>query len=94
MMHFYNLPSKCTITIYSLAGEIVDVFSHDSNTYSGEDITWYEDFAGDGIEFSGGMHSWDVVSESDQAVATGMYLYTVKNDNSGDVQRGKIVIIK
>ncbi len=94
MIHFYNLPNKCTVTIYTLAGEIVDAFSHDSDTYNGDDIAWYEDFAEGDIEFSGGMHSWDVVSEADQALATGMYLYTVKNDVSGDVQRGKIVIIK
>ena len=94
MMHFYNLPERCTITIYTLAGEIVDKFYHDAATYTGDDIAWYESFAGSNVEFSGGMHSWDVVSEADQAIATGMYLYTVKNEDSGNVQRGKIVIIK
>ncbi|MCP4581137.1 MAG: hypothetical protein GY839_05930 [candidate division Zixibacteria bacterium] len=94
MIHFYNLPDKCTIIIYTLAGEIVDHIYHDAATYSGGDIAWYGSFAGDGSVFSGGMHSWDVVSEADQALATGMYLYTVRNEVSGDIQKGKFVVIK
>ena len=94
MIHFYNLPDRCTVTIYTIAGEIVDKFYHDSATYTGDDIAWYENFSNDDVVFSGGMHSWDVVSEADQAIATGIYLYTVKDETSGDVQRGKIAIIK
>ena len=94
MIHFYNLPQNCTITIYTVAGEIVDKINHDASTYTGDDIAWFENFADEDVVFSGGMHSWDVVSEADQAIATGMYLYTVKDENSGDIQRGKLVIIK
>jgi hypothetical protein len=94
MIHFYNLPQRCVITIYTVAGEIVDKIHHDANTYSGGDVAWFENFADGDVVFSGGMHSWDVVSQADQAVATGMYLYTVKDEVSGDVQRGKLVIIK
>jgi len=94
MIHFYNLPNKCTIAIYTMAGEIVDRIYHDAVTYDGSDIAWYESYAGSNTVFSGGLHGWDVVSEADQALATGMYLYTVKDDVTGDVQKGKFVVIK
>jgi len=94
MIHFYNLPNKCTIAIYTMAGEIVDRIYHDAAMYDGSDIAWYESYAGGNTVFSGGLHGWDVVSEADQALATGMYLYTVKDDVTGDVQKGKFVVIK
>ncbi len=93
-LHFFNLPEKCTITIYTLAGEIVDRIDHDAANYGGEDIAWYQNYAGEDVVFSGGFHSWDIVSESDQALASGMYLYSVKDEVSGDIQRGKFIIIK
>ena len=94
MINFYNLPDKCTITIYTIAGEVVDKIYHDAATYNGGDISWYDNYSGEGSVFSGGLHSWDVVSEADQAIATGIYLYTVKDEVTGDVQKGKFVIIK
>jgi hypothetical protein len=44
--------------------------------------------------FSGGMHGWDLVTKSDQAVATGLYFYTVEDIDTGKVHKGKFVVIK
>jgi len=41
-----------------------------------------------------GKISWDVLSEYGRAIATGLYVYVVENLDSGEVQRGKLVIIK
>ncbi len=41
-----------------------------------------------------GKHEWDVLSEHGRAIATGLYIYVVRNEQSGEVQRGKLVIIK
>jgi hypothetical protein len=41
-----------------------------------------------------GKLAWDVLSEYGRAIASGLYVYTVKNQDSGEVQRGKLVIIK
>ncbi len=41
-----------------------------------------------------GKHEWDVLSEHGRAIATGLYIYVVKNENTGEIQRGKLVIIK
>jgi hypothetical protein len=93
-LYFFNLPGKCTITIYTLAGEIVDKIEHDAATYNGADIAWYQNYAQGDVTFSGGLHSWDVVSEADQAVATGLYLYSVKDNSTGEIQKGKFIVIK
>ncbi len=94
MIHFANLPGKCTIRIFNLAGELIKKIEHDGSTYDGSDISWYAQYAGEGAIFPGGLHSWDLVTEHDQAAATGLYVYVVEDHNSGVIQRGKILIIK
>ena len=92
-LNFYNLPKRSEIRIYSLAGEIVKTLYHDSDSYQG-DTRWYDDFSADNRILSGGEHSWDLLSENGLSLAGGLYLFTVKNKDSGKVQRGKFVIIK
>jgi len=41
-----------------------------------------------------GKFAWDVLSEYGRAIATGLYVYVVENLDSGEIQRGKLVIIK
>lgn len=41
-----------------------------------------------------GFEDWNLTSNVNQAVASGIYLFTVKNQENGDVQTGKFVIIK
>ncbi len=43
---------------------------------------------------SAGFENWNLTSSVGQAVASGIYLFTVEDLNSGDVQTGKFVIIK
>ncbi len=92
-LNFFNLPADSEIRIYTLAGEIVKTLRHQSASYNG-DIRWYDDFSSDNRILAGGEHSWDLLSDSGLSVAGGLYLYTVKNFDSGNVQRGKFVIIK
>jgi len=92
-MNFYNLPARSEIRIYTLAGEVVKTLHHDSESYIG-DIRWYDDFSAENRTLPGGEHSWDVLSENGLSITGGMYLYTVKDRDSGRVQRGKFVIIK
>lgn len=92
-INFYNLPAEAEIRIYTLNGDLVDSFIHDGN-YSGENIQWYEKFTRGKPQFAGGEHAWDLVTKDDQAIATGLYLFTVKNLKSGEIQRGKFLVIK
>lgn len=93
-MYFYNLPEKCRITIYTLAGEVVDNIDHNAASGNGADIAWFSNYASGDMVMSGGVHGWDVVSKADQAIATGLYLFTVKNEVTGDIQKGKFLVIK
>ena len=92
-LNFYNVPERAEIRVYTLAGEIVAEMEHDADTYSG-DTRWYDDFSADNRILPGGEHSWDLLSENGLSLAGGLYLYTVKDLDTGDVQHGKFVIIK
>jgi hypothetical protein len=43
---------------------------------------------------STGQVEWDMVSENTRAIASGLYIYVVRNDDTGEIQRGKLVILK
>jgi hypothetical protein len=90
---FYNLPAKAEVRIYTLAGEIVATLDHDAATYNG-DSRWFNDFSSDNRIMPGGEHAWDLLSEANQNLTSGLYLYTVRNKESGEVQQGKFAVIK
>ncbi len=93
-LYFTNLPSHSEIRIYTLAGDLVDQFDHDGATYSASDIQWFQKFSDGTQQLAGGEHAWDLITKKDQAVATGLYLFTVKNKDTGSIQRGKFLVIK
>lgn len=90
---FYNLPARAEIRVYTLAGEIVARMNHDAETYQG-DVRWFRDFSSEDRILPGGEHAWDLLSEANQNLATGLYLFTVKDLDSGNVQRGRFAVIK
>lgn len=93
-IYFFNLPARCEIRIYTLAGDVVDTILHDSQSYTGLDTRWFGVYAGENVQFSGGEHAWDLVTTDDQALATGLYLYTVEDLQTGEIQKGKFAVIK
>ncbi len=95
-MYFYNLPARCEIKIYTLAGDVVANLHHDGVAYDGSTIEWFRRFGSvqGAAQFSGGEHAWDLITKFDQAIATGLYLFSVKDADSGDVKTGKFLVIK
>ncbi len=94
-IYFYNLPPLCEIRIYTVAGDIVATIEHSSSTYNGSDIQWFQHYASDNSQrLPGGLHAWNLITTADQAIATGLYLFTVKDLNTGAIKRGKFLIIK
>ncbi len=93
---FYNLPERCEINVYTLAGDIVASLDHEGATYNGSDILWYDNFGGDEEKrvFSGGEHAWDLLSESGQSITQGLYLFSVKDLATDKVQQGKFSVVK
>ncbi|NOX38212.1 MAG: hypothetical protein GXO78_11840 [Calditrichaeota bacterium] len=73
-IQFINLPARCVIKIYTLAGDLVNTLYHDNPDLG------YED--------------WNLTSSVGQAISSGIYLFTVEDLDSGEVQVGKFVIIK
>ncbi len=93
-IYFYNLPQKCEITIYTLAGDIVAVLDHDE-TYNGSEIRWFETYSREGNQIlSGGEHAWDLITKHDQAISSGLYLFSVKDKITGKIKVGKFLVIK
>lgn len=93
-LYFANLPARAEIRIYTMAGDLVKTLRHEGDTYNGSDLEWFARYADGTQSFAGGEHAWDLVTDNDQATATGLYLFTVENLDTGSIQRGKFVIIK
>ncbi|MFN3529632.1 MAG: hypothetical protein ACK417_06895 [Bacteroidia bacterium] len=94
---FYNLPERAEIRVYTLSGDAVATLFHDSDAaFNGSTIGWYNNFGGDPnrVVMSGGEHSWDVLSDDKQNLASGLYLFSVKDLKTNEVQTGKFAIIK
>jgi hypothetical protein len=95
MLWFFNLPAEAEVRIYTLAGDIVDEFIHHGATYKGEDVALMQKrIGGSNTVLPGGLHAWDLISAFDQAIATGLYFFSVKDLATGEIQTGKFVIIK
>ncbi|MCK4427046.1 MAG: hypothetical protein KAW16_01030, partial [candidate division Zixibacteria bacterium] len=77
-LRFINLPSQCTIRIYTLDGDLVRTLEHDKQE-------------GD---LGATYHYWDLISRNTQAVVSGIYLFCVEDKKTGETQVGKFVIIK
>ncbi len=94
---FVNIPENCTIKIYTLAGDLVDKIVHHGS--EGEDvITVGAALNKDKLKQSDitatGMASWDLLSHNNQIIAAGVYLFSLKDHDSGNIKVGKFVIIK
>ena len=76
LIHFANLPPKCTIRIFSLDGDLIRELDHDS----------------DPGDYTANHDTWDLINRSLQLVVSGLYYWTVEDDR-GNVQTGKLVII-
>ena len=71
-MKFIHLPPRCTIRVFTLAGDIVATLEHDDPVR--------------------GELSWNLLSESNRAIASGVYVFTVESDFGKQI--GKFVVIR
>ncbi|MEW5993190.1 MAG: hypothetical protein AB1744_02190 [Candidatus Zixiibacteriota bacterium] len=73
---FANLPAKCTISIFSLDGDLIKRIDHDY----------------DPSDPNSSYHEWDLVTRNIQMIVSGLYYWTVEDDQ-GQVQIGKLVVL-
>jgi len=96
-IYFYNLPQKAIITIYTLSGDKVRTLVHEEGISHGQNIDWFSQTGNvntSDIIFAGGIHAWDLITDKDQALATGMYIVHVQDELHGTIKTGTFLIIK
>ncbi len=95
---FANLPRRCMIRIYTLAGDLVLEQRFDGAGYHGEGARGLYDPRADldvpPPTLSGATFAWNMITRAGQAAATGLYLWSVQDLDADRVSRGKFVIVK
>jgi hypothetical protein len=94
---FANLPERCTIRIFTLAGDLLLEKEFDGATYHGEGVRGvYDPTSGLGKPtLSGATFGWDLITRQGQAIATGLYLYSVQDHTRGNKYTvGKFLVVK
>jgi hypothetical protein len=88
---FVNLPMRCNVQIYTLAGDLVHEFEH--NGMMPQPIISTSKASSLGIAASG-IHPWNLLSRNNQIIASGLYFFSVKDRDTGDVKVGKFAVIR
>jgi hypothetical protein len=93
---FAGLPERCHIKILTLSGDLVFEKEFDGATYHGEGARGiYNPNKSLGLPvLSGAQFGWNMITTQGQAVATGLYLYSVEDRATGDRTIGKFLIVK
>jgi hypothetical protein len=95
---FGGLPARCTVRVYTLAGDRVMSREFDGSVYHTENIRglWTPERNPDtgAPALSGASFAWDLISDRGQAIASGLYIWTVEDRAGGAVQRGKLLVVK
>jgi hypothetical protein len=76
LVHFANLPPKCTIRVFAIDGDLIREVKHDV----------------DPSNYLANHETWDLINKNMQLIVSGLY-YWVVEDNSGNTQIGKLVVI-
>lgn len=91
---FANLPKRAIVRIFTTAGDFINQFEHDAS-YNGTGSLWYDTYSNpDQNKLSGGEHAWDLLSSNNQIIARGLYIFTVEDLDSGEIHKGRFVIIR
>jgi len=95
---FGNLPRRCVLKIFTLAGDLVFETRFDGGAYRGDGARGLYDPRQDldtpAPFLSGASLPWNLVTRAGQAAATGLYLYSVEDLATGSVTRGNFLVIK
>ncbi|MBW7996515.1 MAG: hypothetical protein FVQ81_08125 [Candidatus Glassbacteria bacterium] len=97
---FVNLPDRCTIRIYSLGGNLVNVLNHIGSGRTGwGNFTDLDNIQPDntplvftGYDNHSGTEAWNMKNRFGQTVASGLYFYHV-TDERGETHTGKFYIV-
>jgi len=98
-IEFINLPDRCTIRIYTLGGNLVNVLNHIGSNRSGwgnytdwDRLSLSEPKVMTGYDNHSGTEPWNLRNRFGQTVASGLYFYHV-TDTRGKTYTGKFYVI-
>ena len=95
---FARLPARCMLRIYTLAGDRIFETRFDGATYHGEGARGLYDPRQDldtgPPSLSGATYAWNMITSQGQAIATGLYVFSVEDLETGKVSRGKFLVVK
>jgi hypothetical protein len=98
-IEFVNLPARCTIRIYTLGGNLVNVLNHiGANRQGWGDYTEWDRLTQSvpkeytGYDNHGGTEPWNLRNRFGQTVASGLYFYHV-TDTRGEKYTGKFYVV-
>lgn len=96
-IYFYNLPASADIYIYSPAGDLIKKLSHVAGIEQGQNIEWFHRSGLTDeipLDIAGSLHCWDLITEGDLELATGLYLVVVHDRQTGNRRYGKFLVVK
>jgi hypothetical protein len=83
-LEFFNLPARCAIRIYTVAGDLVQVLHH--NVGNDRNLRWASPHS----------EGWDLNNRNFQLVAPGLYYFSVEDltpGGDGGIQTGTFVVV-
>jgi hypothetical protein len=80
---FTHVPARCAIKIFTMSGVLVDEINYDS-------AAPIEGF----VTTNGGIVHWDMKNKDGLEIAAGVYLFHVKDTQTGEEKMGKFAVIK
>lgn len=78
-LSFTNLPDQCTIRIFTVSGELVKTLEH--NNTSGNSVE----------NDQGGAAYWDLITNSERQIASGVYIYHIESSVGEKVGRFAVI---
>lgn len=95
---FANLPTHSILRIYTLGGDQVFETRFDGGAYRGEGARGLYDPRQDldtpPPALSGASYAWNLITSDGQAIASGLYIFSVEDLDSGSYERGKFLVVK
>ncbi len=92
---FANLPTECTIHIYTLSGDLVFETDFNGATYDGRNARGiFRPGTDVKAVLSGTTFGWDLITRQSQAAATGLYMWAIEDKRTKKRQTGKFLIVK
>lgn len=77
LIHFANLPRKCTISIFSLDGDLIRQLKHDV----------------DPLDYLANHDTWNLINRNMQLVVSGLYYWVVEDENGNSQIGKLVVIM-